>query len=164
MLSFFGVFLPRAICVLLCFLFKNRCFYPVRIFSLFQSWKNAIFVKHDDWDWSDPRTIVGVPSPSSFGEPPTAARQRVFSLVASLLSTSHTWESRVWSAVAGAQRGPDSLFAPQSSCPGSSRRQGSHLPYTSVGLLRKPEVRRNTYGEKKNGRFCVKPFCGHART
>ena len=28
------------------------------------------------------------------------------------------------------------LFAPQSPCPGSSRRKGSHLPYTSVGLLR----------------------------
>ena len=39
--------------------------------------------------------------------------------------------SRMWSAIAG-DRG---LFAPQSSCPGSSRRQGSHLPYTSMGLL-----------------------------
>ena len=28
------------------------------------------------------------------------------------------------------------LFAPQSSCPGSSWRQGSHLLYTSAGLLR----------------------------
>ena len=28
------------------------------------------------------------------------------------------------------------LFAPQSSCPGSSWRQGSHLPCTSTGLLR----------------------------
>ena len=33
-------------------------------------------------------------------------------------------------------RGPGQSVAPQSSCPGSSRRQGSHLPYTSVGLLR----------------------------
>ena len=35
----------------------------------------------------------------------------------------------------GAQGGRG-LFAPQSTCPGSSRRQGSHLPCTSVGLLR----------------------------
>ena len=32
-------------------------------------------------------------------------------------------------------RGPG-LFAPQSHCPRSSWRQGSHLPYTSTGLLR----------------------------
>ena len=37
--------------------------------------------------------------------------------------------------------GDRGLFAPQSSCPGSSRRQGSHLPYTSVGLLRQQPVR-----------------------
>ena len=39
----------------------------------------------------------------------------------------------VGDAIAGA-RGP--VPAPQSPCPGSPRRQGSHLPYTSVGLLR----------------------------
>ena len=32
--------------------------------------------------------------------------------------------------------GDRGLFAPQSTCPGSSWRQGSHLPYTSTGLLR----------------------------
>ena len=32
--------------------------------------------------------------------------------------------------------GDRSLFAPQSSCPRSSWRQGSHLPYNSTGLLR----------------------------
>ena len=33
-------------------------------------------------------------------------------------------------------RGHRGLFAPQSTCPGSSWRQVSHLPYTSTGLLR----------------------------
>ena len=53
-------------------------------------------------------------------------------------------------AVSGSSRvcrcggtGLGSLFAPQSSCAGSSQRQGSHLPYNSVGLLRQPQVRRN---------------------
>ena len=58
-------------------------------------------LKHDDWDWSDPWALLSVLSPPSFGEPPTAARQRVFSWVASFLSSSHTWETRMWSAVAG---------------------------------------------------------------
>ena len=33
-------------------------------------------------------------------------------------------------------RGPEQSVVPQSTCPGSSWRQGSHLPYTSTGLLR----------------------------
>ena len=32
-LSFVGVFLPRAICALLCYLVQNRCFYPARPFA-----------------------------------------------------------------------------------------------------------------------------------
>ena len=43
---------------------------------------------------------------SSFGEPPTAGRQRVFSWVASLLSSSHTWKARMWSDTAGGTGGP----------------------------------------------------------
>ena len=45
--------------------------------------------------------------------------------------------SRLW--VVACHRGGtgnQGLFAPQSSCPGSSWRQGSHLPFTSTGLLR----------------------------
>ena len=47
--------------------------------------------------------LLGVPSLPLVGGPPAAGRQRVFSWVASLLSSSHTWEARMWSATAGAQ-------------------------------------------------------------
>ena len=108
---------------------KNRCLYPPRPFASL-----ATFL---GWD---PSWCTVTPS---FVEPPTAGCQRVFSWVASLLSSSHTWEARMWSATGGAQETGGSLFAPQSSCPGSSRRQESHLLYTSVGLLRQPPARRN---------------------
>ena len=81
---------------------KNRCFYARRpwllflaehaFFSPFSELGTCNFVKHDDWDWSDPRTFLVSRHPS-FGEPPTAGCQRVFSSVASLLSSSHTWEA-----------------------------------------------------------------------
>ena len=70
----------------------------------------------------------------SFGGPPAAGRQRVFSWVASSrVVKSHLGSSDVVCHCGGT--GDRGLFAPQSFCPGSSRRQGSHLPYTSVGLL-----------------------------
>ena len=82
-----------------------------------------------------PRDPCWCPVTPSFGGPPAAGRQRVFSWVAS---------SRVVKSHLGSpdvvchcgSTGDRGLFAPQSSCPGSSRRQGSYLPYTSVGLLR----------------------------
>ena len=99
------------------FLVQNRCFYPKRPFAslaTFLDWTctfcpfpelgTCIFVNHDDWDWSDPRTLLGVPSPPSLsGGPPAAGRQQVFSWVASVLSSSHTCEAWTWSAIAGAK-------------------------------------------------------------
>ena len=76
-------------------------------------------MKHDVWDWSDPKTLLDVPSPRLSGEPPTAGRHQVFSWVASLLSSSHTCEARMWSAVAWGTEDRGSLFAPQSSSPGA---------------------------------------------
>ena len=80
-----------------------------------------------------PRDPPWCPVTPSFEGPPAAGRQPVFSWVS--VSSSHSWEARMWSAIPGAQ-GDRGLFAPKSSCPGSSRKQGPHLPYTSVGLLR----------------------------
>ena len=76
-----------------------------------------------------------VPSPpSSEGRPLLAVSGSSWG--PARVSSSHTWEARMWSAFAGGTDYRSSLFAPQSSCPGSSWRQGSHLPYTSMGLLR----------------------------
>ena len=53
------------------------------------------------------------------------------------MSSSHTWEARMWSAIAGAQvTGACSRLSPP--VPGPL---GPHLPYTSVGLLRQQPVR-----------------------
>ena len=87
----------------------------------------------DDWGWSNPR------DPSWCPRHPLFRRAARCSPSAGLLvggparvSSSHTWEARMWFAIAGAQgTGACSRLSP--SCPGSSRRQGSHLPYTSVG-------------------------------
>ena len=82
-----------------------------------------------------PRDPSWCPVTPSFGGPPAAGRQRVFSWVArSRVVKSHLGSPDVVCHCGGT--GDRGLFAPQSSCPGSSRRQGSHLPYTSVGLLR----------------------------
>ena len=82
-----------------------------------------------------PRDPSWCPVTPSFGGPPAAGRQRVFSWVASSrVVKSHLGSPDVVCHCGGT--GDRGLFAPQSSCPGSSRRQGSHLPYTSVGLLR----------------------------
>ena len=82
-----------------------------------------------------PRDPSWCPVTPSFGGPPAAGRQQVFSWVArSRVVKSHLGGPDVVCHCGGTRdRG---LFAPQSSCPGSSRRQGSHLPCTSVGLLR----------------------------
>ena len=75
------------------------------------------------------------PVTPSFGGPPAAGRQRVFSWVASSrVVKSHLGSPDVVCHCRGT--GDRGLFAPQSSCPGSSRRQESHLPCTSTGLLR----------------------------
>ena len=50
-----------------------------------------------------PRDPSWCPVIPSFGSSPTAGRQRVLSWTASLVSSSHTWEARMWSAIAGAQ-------------------------------------------------------------
>ena len=82
-----------------------------------------------------PRDPSWCPVTPSFGGPPAAGRQRVFSWVArSRVVKSHLGSPDVVCHCGGT--GDRGLFAPQSSCPGPSRRQGSHLPYTSVGLLR----------------------------
>ena len=82
-----------------------------------------------------PRDPSWCPVTPSFEEPPAAGRQRVFSWVASSrVVKSHLGSPDVVCHCGGT--GDRGLFAPQSSCPGYSRRQGSHLPYTSVGLLR----------------------------
>ena len=143
--EFFGVFLrgPPARCSV--FLLQNRCFYPVRplppffcaehaFLALFSEPGTCNCVKHDDWDWSDPRTLLGVPSP------PLSRSRRWPSaglLVGGRLAVvmSHVVNSDVVCRC-GDRGDRGSLFASQSSCPGSSRRHGSHLPYTSVGLLR----------------------------
>ena len=89
-----------------------------------------------------PRDPSGCPVTPSFGGPPAAGRQRVFSWEASSrVVKSHLGSPDVVCHCGGT--GDRGLFAPQSSCPRSSRRQGSHLPYTSVGLLRRQPVRRN---------------------
>ena len=67
------------------------------------------------------------------GGPPAAVCQWVFEEAARV--SSHV----LWSACGCSSlryRGPGQSVAPQPSCPGSSWRQGSHLPYTSTGLLR----------------------------
>ena len=43
-------------------------------------------MKHDDWGWSDPGTLLGVPSPPRSGGRP-------------LPSSSHTWEARMRASV-----------------------------------------------------------------
>ena len=63
------------------------------MFSPFSELATYNFVNHDDCDWSEPQDTSWCPVTSSFGEPPTAGRQRVFSWVATFLSSSHTWET-----------------------------------------------------------------------
>ena len=58
-------------------------------------------MKHDDWDWSDPRTLLGVPSlPLSGGRCWPSASLLVGGQLAVV---NHTWEARMWSATAGVQ-------------------------------------------------------------
>ena len=57
----------------------------------------------DDWGWSDPGTLLGVPSPPlSEGRPLLAVSGSSRGWPARV-SSSHTWEARMWSAIAGAQ-------------------------------------------------------------
>ena len=55
----------------------------------------------DDWDWSDPGTLLGVPSPPlSEGRPLLAVSGSSRGWPARV-SLSHTWEARMWSAISG---------------------------------------------------------------
>ena len=64
--------------------------------------RNGVGV-HDDWGWSDPGTLLGVPSlPLSEGHPPLAVSGSSRGWPA-CVSSSHTREARMWSAIAGAQ-------------------------------------------------------------
>ena len=55
----------------------------------------------DDWGWSDPGTLLGVPSPPlSEGRPLLAVSGSSRGWPA-CVSSSHTWEARMWSAIAG---------------------------------------------------------------
>ena len=82
--------------------------------------------------------------------------QRVFSWVASSrVVKSHLGSSDVVCHCGGT--GDRGLFAPQSSCPGSSRRQGSHLPCTSVGLL------HSTQPASESGRYLQNSQCAAGR-
>ena len=68
----------------------------------------------DDWGWSDPGTLLGVRSPPlSEGRPLLAVSGSSRGWPAHV-SSSHTWEARMWSCHCGGaeDRG---LFAPQSS-------------------------------------------------
>ena len=80
-----------------------------------------------------PRDLV--PSPS-LGGPPAAGRQRVFVGASSLCRRAYPG----WCVVAChcGGTGDRGLFAPQSTCPGSSWKQGSHLPCTSTAPLATP--------------------------
>ena len=57
------------------------------------------------------------------------------------------------------------LFAPQFTCPGSSWRQGSHLPYTSTGLLRQRRhlTTRKVPGRHVSRRTLCNRGCGTCR-
>ena len=91
--------------------------------------------------WSDPRTLLGVPSPPLSEGSPLLAVSGSSRGWPACVSSSHTWEARMWSAIAGAQ-GTGACSRQSPPVPGPHGRQGSHLPYTSVGLLRWQPVRR----------------------
>ena len=70
------------------------------MFSPFSELGTCNFVKHD-WDWSDPRTILGVPSPPLSGGCPLLAVSGSSRGWPARVSSSRTWEARMWSAIAG---------------------------------------------------------------
>ena len=75
------------------------------------------------------------PVTPSFGGPPAAGRQRVFSWVASSRVVKSRWEARMWSAIEGVQvTWACSHLSPP--VPGPHGGRGSHLSCSSVGLLR----------------------------
>ena len=57
----------------------------------------------DDWGWSDPGTLLGVPSPPLSEGRPLLAVSGSSRRWPARVSSSHTWEARMWSAIAGAQ-------------------------------------------------------------
>ena len=95
---------------------------------------NGVGVR-DDWCWSDPGNLLGVPStPLSEGRPLLAVNGSSRGVASLRVVKSHLGSPDV--VCHCGCTGDRGLFAPQSTCPGTSRRQVSHLPYTSVGLLR----------------------------
>ena len=115
---------------------------PCYLFWLNMELETCNFVKHDDWDWSDPRTL-GVASPPLSGSRPLLASAGL--LVGGQLAVV---KSRLRSldvvCHCGGTGDRGSLFAPQSSCLGSSRRQGSYLP--SGKVLAEHAVSRERWG------------------
>ena len=84
----------------------------------------------DDWGWSDPGTLLDVPSPL------LRRTARCWPLAGLLVggqvapSSSHTWEPRMWSAIAGAQgTGACSRLSPP--VPGPHGGRGRN-PYASL--------------------------------
>ena len=72
-------------------------------FSPFSELGTCYFVNHDDRDWSDPRTLLGVPSLPLSGSRPLLAVSASSRGWPARVSSSHTWGAQMWSAVAGAQ-------------------------------------------------------------
>ena len=67
-------------------------------------------MNHDDWDWSDPRTLLGVPSPPLSGSHPLLAVSGSSRGWPACVSSSHTWEARMWSVIA-VHKGPGPVRA-----------------------------------------------------
>ena len=71
--------------------------------AFFRGLGTCNFVKHDDWDWSDPRTLLGVPSQPLSGGRPLLAVSKSSRGWPACMSSSHTREARMWSPTAWAQ-------------------------------------------------------------
>ena len=122
-----------------CFFWAEHAF-----FALFQSWRLAIVVKHNILGLVRPQDPSWCPVTPSFGELSTAGRQRVFSWVASLLSSSHTWEARMWSATAGAQGtgAVCSRLSPPLLGPHGSKGHSCRTPPWACSVSRKSDATR----------------------
>ena len=71
-------------------------------------------MKHDDWDWSDPRTLLGVPSPPLSGSRPLLAVSGSSRGWPARVSSSHTWETRIeWTQTSETPEGLSVTFRVQ---------------------------------------------------
>ena len=89
------------------------------LFSHFSELGACNFVKHDDWDWSDPRTLLAVPSPLLSVSSPL----RVFSWRPACCRQVTPGKLGCGLPLRG-HRGPDNLFAPQSLLSGVLKEAG----------------------------------------